>query len=75
MNWVELLFDGNFLAMFGAGLAVLLAGIGSAKGVGIVGEAAAGVVTEDPVNLVKHYCFRRYLEHKVFMDCLLHLLF
>ncbi|MGE4283992.1 MAG: permease, partial [Clostridia bacterium] len=48
VNWVEFLFNGNFLAMMGAALAVLLAGTGSAKGVGIVGEAAAGVVTEDP---------------------------
>ena len=29
-------------------MAVLLAGAGSAKGVGMVGEAAAGLVTEDP---------------------------
>ncbi|WHH57579.1 V-type ATP synthase subunit K [Petroclostridium sp. X23] len=47
-NWVNLLFDGNSLAMLGAALAVLLAGTGSARGVGIAGEAAAGVVTEDP---------------------------
>ncbi len=39
---------GQFLAVTGAALAVLLAGIGSAKGVGIAGESAAGVVTEDP---------------------------
>ncbi|MBZ4645051.1 MAG: V/A-type H+/Na+-transporting ATPase subunit [Petroclostridium sp.] len=48
MEWIKNLFDGNFLAMLGAALAVFLAGTGSAKGVGIVGEAAAGVVTEDP---------------------------
>ena len=48
MDWVASIFNGNFLAMIGAALAVLLAGAGSAKGVGIVGEAAAGVVTEDP---------------------------
>lgn len=39
---------GQFIALFGAALAVLLPGIGSAKGVGIAGESAAGVVTEDP---------------------------
>lgn len=39
---------GLVYALFGAALAVLLPGIGSARGVGIVGEAAAGVVTEDP---------------------------
>ena len=35
-------------ALLGAALAVALAGIGSALGVGLVGESAAGVVTEDP---------------------------
>lgn len=39
---------GTILALAGAALAVLLAGIGSAKGVGIAGEAAAGVVSENP---------------------------
>lgn len=39
---------GQVFALFGAALAVLLPGIGSARGVGIVGESAAGVVTEDP---------------------------
>lgn len=42
------LTQGQFLALLGASLAVLLAGIGSAIGVGIAGQAAAGVVTEDP---------------------------
>jgi V/A-type H+/Na+-transporting ATPase subunit K len=46
--WSEFMTNGNFLALAGAALAVVLAGMGSAKGVGIVGEAAAGVVTEDP---------------------------
>lgn len=36
------------LAVLGAALAAIIAGMGSAKGVGIVGEAAAGVVAEDP---------------------------
>lgn len=35
-------------ALLGAAMAVLLAGAGSAIGVGIAGQAAAGVVTEDP---------------------------
>lgn len=48
MEWIASLFNGNVLAMIGAALAVLFAGSGSAKGVGIVGEAAAGLVTEDP---------------------------
>ncbi|MCX7843047.1 MAG: V-type ATP synthase subunit K [Clostridia bacterium] len=47
-DWVSSLFNGNTLALIGAALAVFLAGTGSAKGVGIVGEAAAGLITEDP---------------------------
>jgi V/A-type H+/Na+-transporting ATPase subunit K len=39
---------GIVYALFGAALAVGLAGIGSAIGVGLVGESAAGLVTEDP---------------------------
>ena len=39
---------GVVLAFLGAALSVILAGIGSAIGVGLVGECAAGVVTEDP---------------------------
>ena len=42
------LFSGTNLALLGAGLAVGLSGMGSAKGVGIVGEASSGLLTEDP---------------------------
>ncbi len=42
------IFTGNVIAFFGASLAAILSGMGSAKGVGIVGEAAAGVLSEDP---------------------------
>ena len=48
MNWFDLLLNGTFLAVLGAVLAVSLAGVGSAKGVGLVGEKAAGLITEDP---------------------------
>ena len=41
------LFSGQFYALLGAAVAAL-AGIGSAIGIGIAGEAAAGVVSEDP---------------------------
>lgn len=44
---------GIVLAVTGAVLAALLAGIGSAKGVGIVGSAAAGVVSVDPSKFSK----------------------
>ena len=40
--------SGIVWALLGAALAVALAGIGSAIGVGLVGESAAGVITEDP---------------------------
>ncbi|MCD8362693.1 MAG: V-type ATP synthase subunit K [Lachnospiraceae bacterium] len=40
--------SGNGWALLGAALAVALAGCGSAIGVGIAGQAASGVVTEDP---------------------------
>ena len=39
---------GYALGILGAGLAAVLAGIGSAKGTGIAGEAGAGLVSEDP---------------------------
>ena len=39
---------GLALALFGAAFATVFAGLGSAKGVGLVGEAASGVVAEDP---------------------------
>ena len=44
---------GCAIAIIGAVLAALVAGIGSAKGVGLVGEAAAGVVSEDPSKFSK----------------------
>lgn len=40
--------NGTVLSLIGAFFAVTLAGIGSAKGVGIAGQTAAGVVAEDP---------------------------
>ncbi len=39
---------GQILALFGAAIAVVLAGMGSSKGVGLSGETAAGVSTENP---------------------------
>jgi V/A-type H+-transporting ATPase subunit K len=39
---------GIVLAILGAALAVVMPGIGSGFGVGLVGQSAAGVVTEDP---------------------------
>ncbi|MCR5093078.1 MAG: V-type ATP synthase subunit K [Lachnospiraceae bacterium] len=39
---------GLFFAILGAALAALVAGAGSARGVGMAGQAAAGVVTDQP---------------------------
>lgn len=44
---------GLALAIMGAVVAALFAGIGSAKGVGLVGEAASGVVSVDPSKFSK----------------------
>lgn len=44
---------GLALVITGAVFAALFAGIGSAKGVGLVGEAAAGVVSNDPSKFSK----------------------
>ena len=44
---------GMVLALLGAALATILAGIGSSYGVRIGGQAAAGVVAEDPDQFAK----------------------
>lgn len=44
---------GIAFAVIGAALAAILSGMGSAKGVGLVGQAAAGVITEDPSKFGK----------------------
>ena len=48
MEFLSAISDGQFLAIAGAAIAALFAGMGSAKGTSIAGQAAAGVVTEDP---------------------------
>lgn len=44
---------GLALAITGAAFAALFAGIGSAKGVGLVGESASGVISQDPSKFSK----------------------
>ena len=44
---------GYAIALLGAGMAAFLACIGSAKGTGIAGEAAAGLAAEDPGKVGK----------------------
>ena len=50
---LKLIFTGNNLALLGAALAAALSGMGSAKGVGLVGEAASGLLSEDPSKFGK----------------------
>ncbi len=40
--------SGLFYAILGAALAVGLSGVGSARGVGLVGEAGSGLLSEEP---------------------------
>ena len=51
-SFIELI-GGTALAFLGAALAVGLCCVGSAKGTGLVGEAATGVITEAPENFSK----------------------
>jgi V/A-type H+/Na+-transporting ATPase subunit K len=44
---------GIYLAILGAALAAGFAGTGSALGIGIAGQAAAGIITEDPEKFGK----------------------
>lgn len=55
-NWISYFmanYGGLIFGAFGIALAVGMSGIGSAKGVGIVGEAATGLVTEEPEKFGK----------------------
>lgn len=45
--------NGMIMAVLGAAIATFLAGWGSAKGVGIVGEVAAGLMIEEPEKFGK----------------------
>lgn len=67
---------GIFYAILGAALATLLAGAGSAMGVGIAGQAAAGVVTEDPGKFSKVFNFTAsswYTGYLRFISCIYHI--
>ena len=45
--------SGAYIAIVGAAVAAILAGCGSAIGVGLAGQAAAGVTSEDPSKFCK----------------------
>jgi F0F1-type ATP synthase membrane subunit c/vacuolar-type H+-ATPase subunit K len=64
---------GTALAFGGAAIAAGLAGVGSALGVGVAGEAAAGVMSEDPDkfgNVLVLQAIAWYPGHLRFADCL-----
>lgn len=51
MKFIDIIyqiFSGQNLAVIGAGLATLLGGFGSAKGVNMVARATAGLISEEP---------------------------
>lgn len=50
MTFSEFMVDymGLFFAVLGMALVILIPGIGSSKGVGMVGEAASGLMAEEP---------------------------
>lgn len=56
MTWIRFFMENNggfVMGALGVALAVGMAGIGSAKGVGIAGEAAAGLLSEQPEKFGK----------------------
>ena len=48
IEYFSKIFNGNTLAIIGAALAVILPGIGSARGVNLVARATAGLISEYP---------------------------
>jgi len=63
---------GVALALLGAAIAALFAGVGSAIGVGIAGQAAAGVVTEDPNKFSKVLVLQLLPGTQGIYDCIHH---
>ncbi|ETA79838.1 V-type ATP synthase subunit K [Youngiibacter fragilis] len=55
MTFSQFLFDngGVVFAVLGIAFAVIFSGFGSAKGVGLVGEAATGLIVEEPQKFGK----------------------
>ncbi|MGL5380423.1 V-type ATP synthase subunit K [Clostridium sp.] len=56
MSWIKFFIENNggfVFAALGIALAVGMSGIGSSKGVGVAGEAATGLVAEEPDKFIK----------------------
>lgn len=56
-TWINFFNEngGLIFALLGAAMAVGLSGIGSAQGIGITGQAAAGLMTEEPEKFGKTF--------------------
>lgn len=52
-DFLTMIFSGFNLAILGVAVATFLAGMGSAKGVNLVGKATAGLLSEDPSKFGK----------------------
>lgn len=52
-SFLSTILTGNNLAILGIALATLLSGMGSAKGVNLVGKATSGLLSEDPSKFGK----------------------
>lgn len=52
-EFLTVIFSGFNLAILGVAVATFLAGMGSAKGVNLVGKATAGLLSEDPSKFGK----------------------
>lgn len=56
MNWLTFLSESNggfIFAALGMAVAIIFSGIGSSKGVGIAGEAAASLIKEQPEKFIQ----------------------
>lgn len=56
MTWIKFFMENNggfIMGALGVALAVGMSGVGSAKGVGLAGEAAAGLLSEQPEKFGK----------------------
>lgn len=56
MSWIRFFMENNggfIMGALGVALAVGMSGVGSAKGVGLAGEAAAGLLSEQPEKFGK----------------------
>ncbi|MFR4807560.1 MAG: hypothetical protein ACLT9Y_00265 [Peptostreptococcus anaerobius] len=67
MNFATWIVENGGVVFGAVGVvAALLAAIGSAKGLSIVGQAASGLVPEEHRSLVRHLSYSFYQVHRVY---------